>query len=200
MSVGPNFEVLIVEREVWIVVGIAASPVPPSKCGDLIGVVAEAAALAFLMDQSCIRTDHATIAPINKPIAVVDVTISDCKLIFVEPPLLKKQRAGRQQTGRCHARPLAGGPQERKVSPLIRIHILEGMSGHAVMKVVDDAGVLDRPVPVDQLRTDSAHAGHAAVGDQAGRAPVARRPLCQGRRYGVVCVESGGRRPCPGTH
>src|SRR5207245_790668 len=97
-----------IERQVWIVVAIATCAIAPSKCGDLGRIVDEAAALTFLMDQGGVGTDHATITPINEPVAIVDVTIGDCKLVFVEATLLKKQCAWRQQTGRRHARAFPG--------------------------------------------------------------------------------------------
>src|SRR5262249_26717728 len=111
------------------------------------------------MDQSRIGADHTTVAPIDEPIAEVAVTIRDCERVFVEPPLLMKQSARRQQTSRGHARTFPRDSQVRQVPPLVRIHILEGMSGHAVMIAVDNAGMLDSAVPVDQLRTYRTYAG-----------------------------------------
>ena len=156
-------EALVGERKVRIVVALASRAPPRAVRGRLARIVGEAARMAVVVQQLRAGSVDAALAGLLEAEAVVDVVVRDREALAVEPAVLEEDASRRQHAGRGHRAVVARHGEIREVAVIGLGRELEGGPGQAVVIAVEDPGVLDVAVGIEEPRADRADARQLRV-------------------------------------
>src|SRR5262245_24860866 len=105
----------------------------------------------------------ATQPVIDQPIAIIDITVSSGKVLFVESPMFEEKRSWGKQAGRCNGRIITGHHSIGEIAEMPVRQKFESWTRHSIVVTMDDPSMLNAPIRIEQTGTDSSHPRQPSV-------------------------------------
>src|SRR6476469_5100312 len=111
-----------------------------------------------MMIEFCTGSVNTTQTLIHKPITVINIVVRHRKLSFVESSMFEEQRPAGEHARSCHCRTVASHHGVREITVMPAWQKLQSRSCHPVIVAMDDSGVLNTTIWINQTGSNGANA------------------------------------------